>query len=222
MYCPPLVDLNEVELTMEEDQDVTVIVGGKELRESGHFLRYLCGYFDGACRTGMRESTTDSFSFPDRDPDEWELFVSVFKPASPVRIGVKNDTIVLKWCDLLCVKEEHMACLDETYLQVVFKELQRSVHSLEISFQYDLEKTKENLHVIFVALFATFPSRFDVQHLACIMGVVRRFGEDVPQSLWKAASAYIPEDLLSQDSVVLLTNDLLPHLIHATIQLKNR
>lgn len=69
-----------------EEPDVTVVVGGKEFREYRQALRCWSGYFDVAFRSGMKETQSKRFEFPNRNPAEWEWIVSLMAPMSRERL----------------------------------------------------------------------------------------------------------------------------------------
>jgi BTB/POZ domain len=87
----------------DDAPDATVVVGGKEFRAHSSFLCYISGYFRGAIRSGMKESETLTFSFPDKDPAEWELFMSLMEPRSRRQVTKDNVEVILMWCTELCV-----------------------------------------------------------------------------------------------------------------------
>lgn len=63
-----------------EEPDVTIIVGGTTFRGYRQTLRCWSGYFDAVFRSGMKEEKTKKFEFPDRDPEEWQLIMSLVGP----------------------------------------------------------------------------------------------------------------------------------------------
>jgi BTB/POZ domain len=92
------------------DPDVTVIVGNVAFQEYSVVLCCLSEYFDGAFSSGMKESSSRSFSFPDQDPKEWELLMSVFGLNSDNQIDKKNVSTLMSWCDELCMTKSMKKC----------------------------------------------------------------------------------------------------------------
>lgn len=118
-----------------DNKDVTVVVGDKEFQEDSRQLCYISEYFDGAIHSGMEESTTKRFTFPDDDPAEWELLKAAFKPGSTA-VTMENVVTVLHWCDKLCVKE------DLSFFHQLFWDKITKLLSIEMSmpeFQEELE-----------------------------------------------------------------------------------
>lgn len=99
------------------EPDVIVVVGGTEFYEHSGHLRSWSKYFDGAFRSGMKETDLMRFEFPHRKPKEWELLTSWLKPFSATQIDKSNYTILLSWCDELIIPEGLNECdkfLDES------------------------------------------------------------------------------------------------------------
>jgi hypothetical protein len=104
-----------------EEPDVVVIVGGTEFHEYRQVLRCMCGYFDGAFRSGMKESVTKTFEFPDKDPNEWKLLMSVMAPGASnvTQLTRDNIDIILRWSDELCISHLPQVC-DMIYGNEIF------------------------------------------------------------------------------------------------------
>ena len=85
-----------------EEPDVVVVVGGKEFKEYRQILRCWSGYFDAAFRSGMRESKSQRFEFPDRNPEEWTWIVSLLEPLSTSKITMDTLPVALDWFGMLC------------------------------------------------------------------------------------------------------------------------
>jgi hypothetical protein len=93
--------MNNISVHNDDDNapDATVVVCGKEFREHSNFL---C-YFRGAIRSGVKESETLIFNFPDKDPAEWELFMSCMRPGSQICLLTENVEAIVMWSAELCV-----------------------------------------------------------------------------------------------------------------------
>lgn len=95
-----------------QEPDVTVVVGGQEFYEHSQILCTTIGYFDAAFRSGMKEAHTKRFEFPNKDPKEWELLMSVLSPASNVRAKPADINTIIVWSDELCVHRLPTSCDD--------------------------------------------------------------------------------------------------------------
>jgi BTB/POZ domain len=101
-----------------EDPDVSIIVGGIEFKEYRHTLRCWSEYFDGAFRSGMKESQNMTFEFPDEDPGEWELIMALTAPLPSLNVTKENLDTALLWFDRLGSKRGLELC-DRFILQTV-------------------------------------------------------------------------------------------------------
>jgi len=77
------------------EPDVTVVVEGKEFHHYSHILCFSSEYFDAALTS--KEAHEFRFDFPDKDPDEWELFVSFLEPCTTARITEDNVEKLIPW-----------------------------------------------------------------------------------------------------------------------------
>ena len=103
------VSFRATALCSSEEPDVVIVVGGKEFHEYRQSLRCWSAFFDAAFRSGMKESKTQRFEFPDKDPKEWELVASLASPMSADRVTMDNVYKLLPWFDHL----ESMRGLEE-------------------------------------------------------------------------------------------------------------
>ena len=94
-------DVMPPHLECHEGPDVMVVVGGQVFHEYSYSLRCWSGYFDAAFRSGMKESKSKRFEFPNKDPQEWELLRSLFVPFPREWVGVNNYHILYPWFELL-------------------------------------------------------------------------------------------------------------------------
>jgi len=97
------------------EPDVTIIMGGVEFLEYSHILCLWSDYFNAAFRSGMKESTTKRFEFPDKNPSDWEALMEAMNPKGP---GLESYLtkhnifdVFLPWLDeLICCKEYWEIC----------------------------------------------------------------------------------------------------------------
>ena len=124
------------------EPDVIVVVGGQEFHEFSQGLCCWSGYFNGAFRSGMKETETKRFEFPDRDPYEWEWLMRLMAPLSSESVTKYNVFKALSWFDLLCVDRGLAICDD--ILEVLSKSCSngRLIRAFEASVEHGLPKTK--------------------------------------------------------------------------------
>lgn len=105
-----LQHFKQTNLLSSEDPDVTIVVGGQEFKEYRSFLRCLSGYFDAAYRSGMKEATTNRFTFPDKDPEDWQLLMDLSAPYTTQMISERNVRRLLPWYDMLQISLGLKSC----------------------------------------------------------------------------------------------------------------
>jgi len=137
----------------DDNKDAVVVVGGKEFEDDSHYLCYLSDYFRGAFRSGMKESKTLRFEFPDKDPDEWETFRAACQPLATDVVTMENVVGILKWCNQLCVPKEFWRgperiywekILNLTLFEISMKKFQKMSHeAFEAKFVKDLDFAPE-------------------------------------------------------------------------------
>ena len=102
------------------EPDVVVVVGGKEFREYSQSLCSWSDYFDAALRSGMKETKTMKFEFPDRDPEEWELIIALMAPMATEKVTDTNVLTALSWLDELSSKPGLLECDKVFSSKVIF------------------------------------------------------------------------------------------------------
>jgi hypothetical protein len=151
------------------EPDVTIVVGGVEFKELGSFLCYWSEYFSAALASGMKETETKHFEFPDRDPEEWEWIISLMVPMSKVKLTKEKLDVALSWFDELCCPVGLEEC-DRILCEETLEQLAREVRSGE----YDLETTASLLDVLDTAV------RYQLHHSK--KRCLERLGNVLPQS----------------------------------------
>ena len=138
------------------EPDVTIVVGGIEFREFSQSLCCWSSYFDAAFNSGMKETKTKTFEFPDRDPEEWQWLVSLMAPLATEKIDRSNVFTALSWFDLLHVPRGLASC-DELLANTFPRDKHKHyaawwcsqlntyvgrMDTLEAAINYNLPKTK--------------------------------------------------------------------------------
>jgi BTB/POZ domain len=224
----------------EEDPDATVVVGGKEFREHSNFLCYISGYFRGAIRSGMQESATLHFSFPDKDPSEWELFMSFMKPGSQVRVTKDNVEVILMWCAELCVSmaledvarvlSKKVARLGPIELYNNSKDEQREtmksnvqelLRLLGLFETYCLDKNKQDALAMLDKYINNQFDAFDAVNVARFLDILREKKDDDCYSGLRVSIASLIPSALSAELRELPRHEIcLPHLIVLELEKK--
>jgi hemolysin-activating ACP:hemolysin acyltransferase len=136
--------------------DVTIVVGGVEFKEFGQVLCLWSSYFDTALSSGLRETETKRFEFPDRDPKEWEWIASLMAPMSKERVTVEKLDVALSWFDELCCNGGLEEC-DKVLFRVLRGKTRRDpvqedidyyITSMDTSFKYRLNMSKKKCFAI--------------------------------------------------------------------------
>ncbi|CAB9529460.1 expressed unknown protein [Seminavis robusta] len=149
-------EVNQPPAKVGANDDVVVVVGGQEFQECSHHLRYCSSYFNGAFRSGMKETQTMRFEFPDGDPESWKLTMSLLSPLSKQTITSSNIEKVLPWFDELCVSVGLKRCEDFVLGQITpadklhdeygLGDMNKAFHSamkwLPLALQYNLQNVK--------------------------------------------------------------------------------
>jgi ABC-type antimicrobial peptide transport system ATPase subunit len=94
----------------------------------------------------MKEAQSMRFEFPDQDPEEWKLLMSVLAPFTKVKLTHDNVDIILRWSDQLCIPnclEECDVCLCDMIVKYPETEYTFTmvVETLLKSLQYSLWRT---------------------------------------------------------------------------------
>ena len=118
------------------EPDVAIVVGGVEYYEHSSFLCSWSEYFDTALRSGMKETKSKRFEFPDRDPKEWEFVVELMAPLTKVSMDKDNIRTALSWFDELCC-DLGMGVCDGALLEQVKNTKSYQSRGIEKGSQYD-------------------------------------------------------------------------------------
>ncbi|CAB9506447.1 expressed unknown protein [Seminavis robusta] len=197
--------------------DVTVVVGGTEFQESSHALRICSEYFDAALRSGMKESISKRFEFPDKDPKEWELVRSFFEPFSNAEITATNAHKILPWFDKLGIHKGIERCdpvlSTRRYRCRNGKDFDLLLATLLNSIQYNLDNTTPVCLKQIKAEFES-PKGFLCADMVGILfdALKANKTQELP---WDICEDYVPSkvtDPADQD-VLIRTGVLLKHLL---------
>lgn len=231
-------NMNVPSVSCSEEPDVTVIVGGKIFQEYRQILCCVSDYFDAAFRSGMKESATKVFEFPDKNPDEWELLMGIMAPASQTRLPEDKLMIVFRWADELCMTHLPLQC-DDLFAKKVLAQLYeytidpatkkatklskqeyhaKMVDACEISICFHLQRSFNGIFAILSQALNSEPENFD---LAAIEQMLSWMGDGELRGLFLPfLDQHLPPELREKyDSPdELLSNDLFPHLLHSCMQ----
>lgn len=178
--------------------DVTVVVGGVEFEEYSHSLRLWSGYFDAAFRSGMKESETKRFEFPDKNPREWEFIRQLFLPFPKKKIDKANYFILYAWFSELCSSSGLLEC-DEVMDEVIDDAVKKGrpdllVTALEHCIQWQRYKIKmrcaAELHFVLSMLVLPVVG-FDAKLILRLLSVLLK-DKPCQQSLWRPLKLYLP------------------------------
>lgn len=229
----------------KEEPDVTIIVGGKEFR---HYRQILCvasDYFDAAFNSGMKESDTMRIEFPDKDPDEWELFVSFLEPFTTAEITNSNVEVLVPWfhefgittmlnkCD--CVFHDKSfpggkkplwtfiltnidKKLSRSELHVARTEVERLANICNFSVIYGLASTLKKAQRCLCRIVGFNKGIFDLKCVSRIVSLLQ-YEEIRDYYLWDIIkNRYLPRALKDKDPELLISNDLFPPLLLARMK----
>ena len=211
-----------------EDPDVTIVVGGETFHEYSSALRCWSEYFDKALRSGMQESKSKHFEFPDRNPREWEWIVSIMAPLSKEKISTEKLDIALSWYDELCsplgLEEcDRVICADCTFSKKAVKALVDSnnavkalVDSLVMAFQFGLHHSKYKCFELLKDLVQTKPELLTEENLKSILNLVRDH-QDGRKEMFPSLQVFLPESMSSAHQDLLLENGILHHYLYSEI-----
>jgi BTB/POZ domain len=193
------------------EPDVVVVVGGKEFKESSLVLRQWCDYFDAALRSGLKEAQSMRFEFPDQDPEEWKLLMSVLAPFTKVKVTCDNLDIILRWSDQLCIPdclEECDVCLCDMIVKVKYTETESTitmvVETLSKSLQYSLWRTKRECLEIVRCILIEAPDWLDKKTVDSILELMASH-PGYQEEVWGVFQHYLPTTIAEygeQDTIV--------------------
>lgn len=182
--------------------DVTVVVGSRVFAEHSKHLCCWSGYFEAAFRSGMLESASRKFEFPDRNPDEWEWIVhELLVPFSSARITLDNLETALGWFDFLCVSrgmEEGDRVLTKAVLELELDTaagLTKMLEYLSIALQYNLQQAKSQYFQLVRAVLNRDPTYLTKEHLDAMALLILGHDDDCRKELWDLLEKYLPSPI---------------------------
>lgn len=196
--------------------DVVIVVGGVEFHEHSWFLCSWSEYFETALHSGMKETTSKRFEFPERDPKEWELVVELAAPYSEATLTKENVHQLLSWFDQLCCASGLKAC--DNFLAKEFnKGVIGTVFSdLEAAFQYNLNSYKNVCIQGLCHTLEKFPSAICKDTILRMCSLMKDH-ELCRERLWGPMMKHLPDSISEQKRKVLFDNDLLSEMLHLAI-----
>jgi BTB/POZ domain len=199
--------------------DTIVVVGGKEFHESSHNLRLLSNYFDAAFRSGMKESQTKRFEFPDKDPEEWECIMSMCAPFSTTKINKDNLRMAYGWFNELGITSGLEEC-DQVLFHLAKWPTNSALRNLdfleiwEMTLDMHLPKTREECIDRVCHELDTTKNCADLQGWRLICSCIRRHDDEELERLWDSLSKKIPTETLDHHGMdALVKSSLLPDII---------
>ena len=216
------------------DPDVDVVVGNVTFKEYRTVLCCISEYFDAAFRSGMKESISHSFTFPDRDPKEWELLMSVFGLNLTTKLEPSNIITLLPWCDELCMSSAMEACDTVYYEQVIspgvvrvftknssaneIEVLREFYDKLDVCIQYNLTRCLQHACQSLRYVFEDKPEELP---LDLVKATIRFLKNDVVlDCLWDKFRRYVPLRTRPEESAMKATirNELDPIRVYQKLQ----
>jgi hypothetical protein len=225
-----------------EQGDVTVVVGtGENAKTFYEYSQILCcisEYFNAALlRSGMKESVTKVFEFPNHNPDEWELLMDIMAPASRTRLPQDQLMMIFRWADELCMTQLPLQC-DDLLAHKVLAQLYeyqidprtkkasklpradyhaKLVDACEISIRFQLQRAFNGIFAILSQALNSEPHHFTVESIQQILSWM---GDGEIRGLFLPfLDQHLPDQVREEHSAEeLLGNDLFPHLLHCHMQ----
>ena len=208
------------------EPDVVIVVGGVEYHEHSSFLCSWSGYFDGALRSGMKESESKRFEFPGRMPEEWEFVVELAAPSfarkKSAAITVDNVHTYLSWfselccvggleeCDYLLTKEcIHKVNTVRRARALVCKVL---FPAMEVAFLYNLPVYQRYCLVFLKNMCSTCLCYLEKQDIQTIASYIKEYAI-CRDSLWDSVKKHLPATMTEKQKSDILEHDLLPEVL---------
>lgn len=223
-----------------EPPDVTVIVGGEEFH---HYRQVLClasEYFDVALNSGMKESDSMTFKFPDKCPQQWLMFAAFLEPRSirslcSPQLNSSNVETLIPWFHEFGVSSMLQEC-DMLYADMKMpqgfgdrdsplgdvhnpKKMRRNMklllsEVLPMSERHDLRVSMNLAYLHAKRILNKSPDIFDLATVKQLVDFLKS-RESAVGKLWSSVRGYLPEALTNahKDPSSLLCQDALPHLI---------
>lgn len=208
--------------------DVVIVVGGKEFHQNSHHLRSISDYFEAAFRSGMKESQTMKFDFPDKNPDDWELVLALLEPFGSLALDQERLELALPWFDELGISVGVQAC--DKYLAnqlcsgarkpspPLRQTIDELLGNLQRSYQYELVDSREHCKKSVAKLLRSYPSSLNQDHWGLVCSLLAEY-EGCRNGLWDILATNLSSGVLAQgEPDALLGNCLLPTLIFLEVQ----
>ncbi|CAB9510384.1 ubiquitin carboxyl-terminal hydrolase [Seminavis robusta] len=219
------------------EPDVKIVVGGRVYQEYSQSLSCWSGFFDRALCSGMKESTTKSFEFPDRKPEEWEWLVELMAPMSGKQVTEENVYTALSWFDELCCVKGIEECdkvlemkvqVDINRNQVSFsgncfrtnsdeKNLKNAVETLldalSTSFRYNLKRLKARCIDFMQQAIENVMCLFEIEQITRFVFLLTTYVE-CKEKLLGSLMKNLPSSMADMPDDELLRQDLLPVFLH--------
>ncbi|CAB9507287.1 expressed unknown protein [Seminavis robusta] len=204
------------------EPDVTIVVSGQEFLEYSQMLCSWSDYFEKALTSGMKESKSKRFEFPDRDPKEWEMIVALVKPLASMKLDKSNVFTALSWFSELCSPQglQECDCVLSSLLEAVVtvaSSHEMVLDILDASLNFCLPRSKERS-------FATVKSILDNAELMPEKAWVQRFitvaqgHKDCLGDMWNALETHLPTSFSEKQKTALLENGLLHEFVFSKLE----
>jgi hypothetical protein len=230
----------------KEEPDVTIIVGGKTFR---HYRQVLClasDFFDAALNSGMKESLTSTIEFPDKKPEEWELFASFLEPLSHTKVTESNVVMLTPWfhefgasalleeCDRVYrdiilsdfgmfqeKSSRKFGKLSVPELETLRKEFQALADAYEFSVMYGLALTRKETIWGLKNIVLFQQDIFDLDCASRLVSLLHH--EECRGHLWGSVMENFPhsiaEKVINKDPESLVSNELFAPLLLAVMNM---
>jgi hypothetical protein len=232
-FAPATIASSREDEERRSKPDLVIKVGDQSFHHFSQILCFASGFFDVALHSGMQESRTLSFDFPDKDPKEWNLFVSFLEPCTTAKITKDNVKILIPWFHHFQVPTLLEACAEvyyENLLEALLEERKRErnpTKRLDIVLGaapfcsiYGLSKaTALIVETLTIDFLKNSPSALlnNPLHVQEVLDLL--LFEDFRDPLWSSLLPYLPSSIeYSKDLRSLLQNALLPMLVKAGIE----
>ena len=228
------------------EPDLTVVVGGTVFQEYSQLVCSWSSRFDAALASGMEETQTKTFQFPDRHPDEWEWIKAYMAPRSSEIITADNVDMALSWFAELMARKGLEEC--DTFVASTVDapatstskfsfgsgpapifwnspELDATLTSLEKSITYSLPNSKAKCATFLSAFLDDSSRRSYNKPKPDEIGLVQRLilcvqnDAGCRETLWGSLQQHLPTCLRETPQEVLLKNELFHVIMFQALQL---
>ena len=226
------------------EPDLTIIVGGVEFQQYSQTLCSWSEYFDKALKSGMKESHSKRFEFPDRDPKEWEWIMELSSNLTTEELSKDNIYTALDWYDLLCsrrgldkcdftlfykiipelgldsARNQNTSLLNSDHMAVMRKRLDRLLDALEASMKYQLPRTKADCLGILQKVMKGKYTPCLVFTAGSLERLVSFLKDDKECSdeLWSSFEMHLTKSAREQDKAFLISSGLLRDMVWLSIK----